>query len=291
MNLHQLLEITSRANDLQKEDLSELIKYQKAFPYFQWPLVLLAKFEFDRSKGRDKDFLAFAAIASENRFRLKELVENEAPWLRFNQTFEKQLLHAVSSQSFTKEENFIDDLDEQLIPRPKTEVDPVQKLNVLKKLGQELHEKKALEDKASEPKPIAEPAIDVTNENKASTSPTNAPRKRRKAASDDLIENIKKREKKEIKDEKKKEQIDIIKAFSKKAIKLATIQEIEANHNQSDLSEQSTKINDTFVTEAYAKLLAKQNKKSKAIEIYQKLIVKFPDKSTYFADQIKNLEE
>jgi hypothetical protein len=37
--------------------------------------------------------------------------------------------------------------------------------------------------------------------------------------------------------------------------------------------------------------LTKQGKKSKAKEIYQKMMVKFPDKSAYFADLIKTLED
>ncbi|HCX74935.1 MAG TPA: hypothetical protein DHU93_05485, partial [Algoriphagus sp.] len=56
------------------------------------------------------------------------------------------------------------------------------------------------------------------------------PKKRvkRLGAGEDLIETIKKKEKKQILDSKKQEQIDLIKAFSKKDIKLATIKEIEA---------------------------------------------------------------
>jgi hypothetical protein len=105
-----------------------------------------------------------------------------------------------------------------------------------------------------------------------------------------LIENIRKREKKEIVDEKKKEQIDIIKAFSKKEFKLATLKEMEDFQKQADLSENSTHLHPTLLSESYAKLLVKQGKKQKAKEIYQKLMVKFPDKNIYFADLIKSLD-
>lgn len=44
------------------------------------------------------------------------------------------------------------------------------------------------------------------------------------------------------------------------------------------------------VTEAMAQVLEKQGKKSKAIELYNKLIFLNPDKSTYFAAKIKNLK-
>jgi hypothetical protein len=52
--------------------------------------------------------------------------------------------------------------------------------------------------------------------------------KRRKPPMDDLIETIKRKEKRQIVDSKKQEQIDMIKAFSKKEFKLATIKEIES---------------------------------------------------------------
>ncbi|HEX8462261.1 MAG TPA: hypothetical protein VF623_12560, partial [Segetibacter sp.] len=44
------------------------------------------------------------------------------------------------------------------------------------------------------------------------------------------------------------------------------------------------------VTEAMALVLEKQGKKGKAIELYNKLSFLNPDKSTYFADKIKNLK-
>lgn len=115
--------------------------------------------------------------------------------------------------------------------------------------------------------------------------------RRRKPPKDDLIEMIKKKDKKEILDEKKKEQIDLIKAFSKKSIKLATIKEIEANQNTENLAAASTQINDNMISESYAKILANQGKKQLAKEIYEKLVLKFPDKRAYFADLIEKLKD
>ncbi|NVJ85201.1 MAG: hypothetical protein HWE15_02790 [Algoriphagus sp.] len=114
--------------------------------------------------------------------------------------------------------------------------------------------------------------------------------RKRKSNPDDLIESIKKKEKKKILDSKKKEQIDLIKAFSKKDIKLATIREIEANQNNENLAESSTKIKEELITESFAKLLIKQGKKEKALQIYESLSLKFPEKSTYFADLIEKLK-
>ncbi|GAA0878578.1 tetratricopeptide repeat protein [Algoriphagus jejuensis] len=115
--------------------------------------------------------------------------------------------------------------------------------------------------------------------------------RRRQPPKDDLLETIKRKEKKAILDAKKKEQIDLIKAFSKKDIKLATIKEIEANQNTENLAEASTKLNENLLSETFARILINQGKKVKAKEIYEKLILKFPEKRAYFADLIEKLKE
>lgn len=121
-------------------------------------------------------------------------------------------------------------------------------------------------------------AKDTSNKNKSTTTP------------EDLIESIKRKKKQVILDTKKQEQIDLIKAFSEKDIKLATIREIEANQPNKNLAESSTQIKDELITESFAKLLARQGKTDKAIEIYDTLRLKFPDKSAYFADLIESLK-
>lgn len=130
-----------------------------------------------------------------------------------------------------------------------------------------------------------------TNETEVKSEPAKPKLQRRKPPKDDLLETIKRKDKREILDEKKKEQIDMIRAFSKKSIKMATIKEIEANQNHENLSAASTKINDKLISESYAKILANQGKKQLAKEIYEKLVLKFPDKRTYFADLIEKLKD
>ena len=72
---------------------------------------------------------------------------------------------------------------------------------------------------------------------------------------------------------------------------MATIRENQDSANLTDLSKNSTTFNDRIVSESFAKLLVKQNNKQQAIEIYRKLILKFPDKYAYFAALIKELED
>ena len=47
---------------------------------------------------------------------------------------------------------------------------------------------------------------------------------------------------------------------------------------------------DYFMTETLAKLYLKQKNYEKAIQSYKILILKFPEKNSYFADQIKKIK-
>ncbi len=126
---------------------------------------------------------------------------------------------------------------------------------------------------------------------KGTSKPVPTKTRRRKSQNDELIENIKKREKKKVDDAKLIEQRDLIKAFSKKSIKLATIKEIESNQNNENLAESSTSVNTDLISEPLAKLMINQGKKADAIKIYKKLQLKFPEKKAYFADLIENLKD
>ena len=115
--------------------------------------------------------------------------------------------------------------------------------------------------------------------------------KKRRIPKDDLIESIRRKEKKEILDAEKRAQNDLIKEFSKKEIKLATIKEIEANKNNENLANASTSLNEGLISETFASILLQQGKKARAIEIYEKLALKFPEKRAYFADLIEKSKE
>jgi hypothetical protein len=68
-----------------------------------------------------------------------------------------------------------------------------------------------------------------------------------------------------------------------------TKSQLEAMGKQEDLSVNSAKLEKGIVTESYAKILTMQGRRDKAIEVYEKLILKFPEKKTYFASKIQEL--
>jgi hypothetical protein len=58
-----------------------------------------------------------------------------------------------------------------------------------------------------------------------------------------------------------------------------------------DLAKPHTEVKEGFITETLARIYISQGYYSRAIEIYEKLSLKFPEKSSYFAAQIEKVEE
>jgi len=98
-------------------------------------------------------------------------------------------------------------------------------------------------------------------------------------------------ETKKTKTTKKVIQQDIIDKFIKSEPKIRRKKNTESEQDQNDLSKESVSFNDDLVSENLAKVMVKQGKTSKAIDIYKKLIWKFPQKKAYFASQIESLKE
>ena len=66
----------------------------------------------------------------------------------------------------------------------------------------------------------------------------------------------------------------------------------EGSDDEGDLEAlEQEKVDDTFCTETLARIYLKQHRYDKALEIIRSLYLNFPNKSIYFADQIRYLEK
>ena len=89
----------------------------------------------------------------------------------------------------------------------------------------------------------------------------------------------------------KVDQNEIIDEFIKKNPSIKTQTSNPAKTKVLDLSAGSLKMKEELVTENLATIYIKQGRNDKAIEVYQKLIWKYPQKKTYFAAQIQELQK
>ncbi len=91
---------------------------------------------------------------------------------------------------------------------------------------------------------------------------------------------------------RQQQQLDIINTFIEKDPGLIRTSKSQLQHTpqNEDLAAPSTQPKHVIITENYAKILTMQGKFQKAIEVYQKLILKFPEKKAYFAEKIREIQ-
>jgi hypothetical protein len=85
-------------------------------------------------------------------------------------------------------------------------------------------------------------------------------------------------------------QVDLIDKFINANPRIEPVRD-KSDHPAEDISKPFTEEKGGFITETLAKIYIRQSYYSKAIEIYEKLSLKFPEKSGYFATQIEKVKE
>ena len=110
---------------------------------------------------------------------------------------------------------------------------------------------------------------------------------------DEIISELNQRETAEPESDWQREQTEMIDRFLEGNLanrRPAEYPEPGDLNSQEDLSLKSQEFGDNIISENLAQILTKQGKLTKAIEIYRKLIWKFPQKKAYFAALIEELK-
>lgn len=264
MSLHQqkLLDILAAPSSINDEELESLQQAVRKYPYFQLGYSLIAKAKHDRQSPDANDALHLAAIYAPSRLRLKQLFYNEIK----------------SSDTDTT--------------APTTEASPA---------GTSTPEEP--EQSASQEAGSITETPEGTGTSTSGETPTAPDQSQREDVYRELEENLQhlrsSKQQKNAEDtetpadsghDQQKSQMELIDKFINSERDVRIRWRYHEDDSQ-DLSEKNILSSSSLVTENLAEIYVKQEKKDKAIEIYQKLILKYPDKKTYFAEKIESLKE
>ena len=320
MNKQRFFQIVSGPETIQKEDLKTIKNLEKNYPYSQVLHTLSAIGSFKNKLKDSKQKLNVAAVYAMDRAVLKDAILSSEP----KQSNKNQVTTKVSSKSHTPAPS-IQDRD---VSTKRSSGNAVTKPEINKQKGGvvvdspskhpgQLTSKEA-EDLRNEVMKNLENLMIIKStflKNIKTAESRDIKKKPEKG-----IKKRKKEQKKELKDNKKsnlkvvasnvatvppkevlqvekagrknkKEQTEIIERFIKEEPALKRPKNEGGKSDQNDLSLDSVAFGKDLVSENLARILIKQGKKQKAIDIYKKLIWKYPQKKAYFASQIESLTE
>ena len=287
MNKQNFLEITRDLTQFSKENISELRVLQRAYPYSQILHALVAKIQKEAHEPEAGLSLNLAAMYATDRGLLKELMQTPVK----HKPAKKKKSPKPKADPLPVPEVMV---HHEADPNDEMEMIRNELLSNLESLQRHRkmyldHEYPPLDGKRMSAKKSA--AMVETLEEKEELLTKDKPLKQNQSGPS--VEEKKNLEVKKDQPEilNRKEQIKIINKFIKSEPSLAIkAQEKPDKIPQDDLSSNSTEFGEDLVSENLAHILINQGKKKKAIDIYKKLIWKFPQKKAYFAAQIEALK-
>jgi tetratricopeptide (TPR) repeat protein len=298
--LNQLL---SHFSGSTPQEAEELITLSKRFPYSQVLQALAARTAQDHSWSNRQALLQLAAVYSTDRGVLKEIMSatytpyvttttesNESPVTQQNlaQAAAGTIDYAFEVMQDLKR---LKELKENFEMKFMVDAEPAPMIQ--ETTPTESEQEKPVKKKASPKSTKRQRLIELASELQAPEETEPKKPARKKQDTEPLISEIKATKKKvQPENEKTREQIEIITQFIKSKPNLSppkATPPIEAADLASTLK--SGEFGDNIISETLAEILIRQGKKDKAIEVYKKLIWKFPQKKAYFAAQIEDLKK
>jgi tetratricopeptide (TPR) repeat protein len=252
------------------EVLAQIQALAEKHPYSSFIYIQLAK-KSKQVLGDDAEqIIAKAAIRARSRAWLKTALETPATPLESMKIPDFFPISEVEAQTAKREA-------QEFVPRQITKTDKPEVLNEIAKV---------------EPKPIGEPEhINVEHHNTAESKKgfvfrlVEQPLAKAKRSTAKNTAEPQTKTKKSVKAPAKKD--DNKPSPANKEVKAPPAEPTLFE----DMSAESTKLKRTPVTENMAYIYMKQKNYDKAIQIYKKLMLKFPEKRDYFAALIQGIEK
>lgn len=307
MDKNQFVSLLHRFSGTTANEAVEVNALAGNYPYSQLLEALAARVSKDHQLNGHQVILQRAAVYSTDRTVLKEIMTAIG---ETEEAVEEKDVVGAQENSTTSQ-----NIPSQISANPDYADEVIHDLERLQELK---HNFEALFDQDGVALPISKPTLskpELVNPEKekkiskkerivqlakelekSGDEPTTDPpiKKKLKKTSelDPIVNEIKSTRKKvQPESEKTKEQIEIIDQFIK--IKTHLVPSPSNADDNPDLAStlKSGEFGDHIVSETLAEILIRQGKKDKAIEVYKKLIWKFPQKKAYFAAQIEDLRK
>lgn len=253
--MEKIIDLLNNPLEISSSDMFVIEDGIKKYPYFQ-PLRLIYLKAVENNEQKLEQSLQQAAVFTQNRELLYKYVKSE------NNKAEKELTIDLESNIINNEN---DDRHQAEIKQEIAEQETIE----IDKTEQELN---PLEDS------------EIVEKNKEEEIKLSGNYK-----FNQWLNATKEDEEKGIKEEKEDDKFKIIDDFLNKNPKITPAKEFKSS---SSLNIKNKDLNlSHLMTETLANIYAEQGKYSKAIKAFNILRLKYPEKSGYFADQIKKIEE
>lgn len=325
MNKDLFIQSLRDYNTISKDVATDILELKSDYPYCQLLHALAAKVSKDHNLASQTEELQMAAVYAADRAVLKEVITGQIQAAEVS----RALIHSAEIQDVPKADATISASNEDLAEEVIHDLERLHQLRhnfeLLFTDQAAQREEKPIDDKAPIIQSTSElPPIKVTAEaehhpvEKTEKQPrdlkarkerivaiaralqaqeaedeANGLKKKKSESGEGLIDEIvSTKEELTPENDKQKEQLNIIEQFIKTQPSISPNKDKTIAAPSGDLATIKTgEFGDHVVSETLAEILVKQGKKEKAIEVYKKLIWKFPQKKTYFAAQIEELKK
>jgi len=274
MNRSDFINMMSETGPLSRQSLSEVYELVDIFPYFQSAHLLLLKGLHDNADVKFESQLKNSAIHIANREVLYYLLSSkpvsgvETP----DEIIETRIAEKAESS----------DTEQTVIESARNSIELITEFERISDETQDPDDK----DQEEETVFYMDPGFSQTEQEDLLELDTDS---NKIYGEDDTAIEAEVQTESEAQS-KKQLQADLIDRF------IVANPRIEPNREKTnvpveDISKPYTEEKGGFVTETLARIYVSQGYYSKAIDIYEKLSLKFPEKSSYFASQIEKVKE
>ena len=297
MNASQFLKIIQRPQSVTFEELGALHSLLAQAPYCQLAYTLIAKNLYNDASKKDEQTQAFidaAAIYTTDIAHLQNFLEGKTSSISTS-TYDQPAHNLIDK--FPTETTVEETTSLPLSTEADTALEEKQVAET--QIQTEKQEASSPSSSFLQPTQASEEAVLThVQEEEATVSipqPPHAEEHKEQEEQDFIngyINSLYKRNEKNINKETVLEQRNLIEQFIQKYEYF----DVKNNKNtildakNTDLSKESTQLNEGLATESLAQIMAEQGKIIESIQIYDQLMVKYPQKKNYFIKLVNNLK-